>query len=830
MVLRHLVFVFALGLLVLAARAEIGFAIPGNVRNGPRPPTLGMQFTTIPTGMDGFRYEAVVNERTALLAQQPEPYVENAATENDCDLTMNGGTESGFMFSESYLSSDEACTSAGQVPCYSADELISAPNTGLYTSFTFAIENSVANFGSDQSISQQFDYVASDIGSTCATITTTCPDGSACDGIFRTTIDITIKNLKIGYRLQRMCFTPNGMTSSTFSSCPFPFSYLAQGSDSSLDAACTAQNVAAETCFGEDAQLADYSGTPVPDGTLPCDGTVVGAPLDVSELDVQCGTNRDEDTNFIDALNQQCISACCSACAAEGFADPQYHQRWGIGPYSFAYNILPADRFLADIDITVTVRNEDTGATDVRTISMLDIDEGTTVMDATDQVRVTVNSIAQDVFNATPKLSQGMIVVWDDEGATSNGIIFQTASPEINPNSLLPNNGFGLTPTKRNYNSTSGWAWFNTTRLYGPGPGQYGASQEMVTSATSQFGATQSCYNDYYTDHHLLPGWQRQKSNPNLPVVESPCYVSHLHNSLTDQILGAVSPDLWVGREHVPPNTDLSFFNWYLYGNLLIYDVRTEASNGDKDFLVTDTSGASANPDRIQDLFQLRVDVSADLARYSANVGGAAFGTASGCLYDIVEGQGELVISVTNTNQNGVSAATFTVQTTCTTTDTSLLTVTNLQPENGASVALNPGSTRYVQPNFLFQLENATSTTNYTVVPTVYCSCDIFAEGSSVIPLSSKAFQCFNARAGLETQNNTQIIIDKVADRTCTGSEAECNTATYWWVWATIGVVLFVSIVLAFILILYCCLEGRSTKKKKDAMHAENTAAIKKRQ
>jgi len=797
--------------LVVQAGIEIGVNAP-EATNGPPPVSLGQQFTYLAEGMAGFRYASVVGEKAELLAV-PEPMVENAATENDCNLTMDENTGSGFMFSESYRPSDEQCTSSTQVPCYGADEQVSAPNTGLYTRFTFSIENTIADLGVTQTIDQEFDYVASDIGSTCATLTTECEEGSACDGIFETLIEVKLTNLKIGYRLQRMCFTPGGMTSSSFSSCPFGFSYLPLGSNSTLDAACTALGVGAKDCFAEEACLASYSGQTVCDDTLPCDSSVVGAPLDTSILDTNCGANRDADTNFIDELNQQCVSACYSPCASEGFTDPQYHQRWVVGPYSYGFNILPADRFLADLEITVKVLNETGQPAVVRTVSLTNIDEGTVALDSTGQVRVTINSIATEVFNAAPKLSQGMIVLWDDAGATSNGIVFETASPEINPNSLLPNNGFGLTPTKRNYNSTHGWAWLNSTKLYGPSPGQYGASQEMETSPTAQFGALESGYNGYYDSNHLLPSFQMQKDYPTLPVVESPCYMSDKRNTLTDQVLGAVPPDQWVGTEYCLPNTDLSFGNWYLYGNLLVYDVRTEASNGDPDFLVTGGSGWTDNVERLVDLFQVQVDVSADLARYSPNVGGAAYGAASGCLFDVVEGMGEFVVSITNTNLAGTSTTTFSVETTCTTTDTSVLAVTDVEPMS-TSIALSPGSTRYLQPNTLFQLQNITGTT-YDEPPTVYCSSEIFAESASTIPLSTKTFQCFNARAGIATNNGSRIAIAMDHRQECDGSTAECETMTYWWIWIAIIVIAALFVLLVVGLILYCCLHSREKKKQK---------------
>ena len=782
--------VLVLAILLLACTGCLGITFPAT-RRGSAPVLAQYQL-----GEGNINYATVLGGVPPL--PTPNPVADNGCGTVAADRTAN----SRFLYSQSYLSTDEPCLTADQSPCFSPDQMIQAPMDGLYSRFAYDLRvNAINATGATFSVEETFDYVAEDTGNTngCATYSSTCPGGSACRGIFSTHIKVTASSVKIPHRMQRLCYSTTGANSNSMSAtvCPIPFSYLPRNF-TGTDTPCT--NQALVDCSASTPCLYDDNSC----SSRPCDETVIpGGSLDTTAaLDANCGVNRDPDMGFSDTLNTRCAEACCSECPSESLGDTTRYQRWAVDPHTYVFGLVPMDRFLLDIEVEVSVELSN-GTVVVRTVTLENADKGSIALDPTGEVRVLINDISAPLYNAAPDMSSKLLMVWDQDDSTA-GFVRETSDPSVNPYAALPNQGFGLTPTITNLNGTHGWAIVNNARLYGPNPGQYGVSQETLTSPVAEFGDVDHCYDDFYSLHKGVPGWDAST------VGVSACQKSHALNTLTADILAAVPQASWTGTENLPPMWDFDAPNWYIFDNLLIYELHPNAArvNRDSPGWVQQIREVT----RLSQTIDVLVDVSEDLAQYDGPKGSVAFTQAVGCGYSWISGEGQVVLSLTNANAN--AAITVQVETNCTTTDTSVLAVTSVQPlpDGTRQLTIGPGNTATV-PQIAMQLTNVTTNATLTTPPVVYCDSTVFEAANTAKRLSGPLrLQCVNIDP--KPPPDSSRITDRT-DTSCdiTDSDPDCDQEEQiWFVVLIVGAVVLAGIVFLVVLIVVCAKKDKTPK------------------
>lgn len=760
-----------------------------------------------PAPVTGFEsYQSVAESRPTPSAPPPafQPDAQCRQLLNGIDVTgLNVDTADEFLYSRSYLETSKDTT-------YAADQQIVAPNDGLYTRFAFRVKAN-AEEGFSSSYSGTFTMVDSEGG--CTRADTVCPSDESCTELFTTTIEVDVANVTAPYRLQRLCFSPTsangGGQGSEPAQCPIPFSYLPVDDFSGTDAACASfgalscevgnqcmMSTAGSVCSGtpcDDTNIAPAVGDPSADIAANCGALHDPLPTDPAEL-------------FPARLNQRCISACCSPCDAT--VSPSYHQRWALGTPTYALAIQQADRVVADLEIRTTVTNSFNGTVTTRTVRMLQQDLGAVQLDTEtgEQVRVTINSISAELYNALPDMTGGAILVWD-YGNSTRGLVTQSTDVFTNPYTALPSEGFGLTPTENNLGLGFGWAYLNDTRRLGPAPGQYGASQAMETSASAQFGAEESCYNTYYQDAKSLPGWDSVPATGTtgpVPRVETACQISHLLNQLTADIVGGAPATAWTGQWYVPPNYDFHRPNMWLMGDRLMVRIHRDAAL----FAALQNTGVggarqvTGQGARMFQLFEVLVDISEDMARYTGLAKQAAFGQTTGCIYDLVEGVGQLTVTVENPNTEEL--ADFSIATSCQTSDASLVAVTAVQPAV-ISAQVGADSAKQLQP-ILVGLANVTA--NYTTSPELSCFVTIALSTTPSLIESSKTIECVNVGDVVRVTNSSLVNIRGHRNGTCpdgqTWGDSGCEETSYWIVWALLAGSISAVLLIVIIAVVAC--------------------------
>ena len=781
--------------------------------------------TTNPLTLTGFTsFQSVEEGRPA--PQQPvsafQPDAQCRKLLNDIDASTLGiDTTDEFLYSRGYL------PVSGDGDAYAADQQIVAPNDGLYTRFAFRVKaNAAESFSS--SYSGTFTMVNSEGG--CTRAETTCPSDESCTELFTTTIDIDIANVTVPYRLQRLCYSPTSTVSagggSAPAKCPIPYSYLPIDDFSGTDAACSAYG--ALSCTAANQCMMSTAGSVCSE--TPCDDTNIAPAVGDPSADIaaNCGALHDplpttDDLLFPGDLNQRCISACCAPCDA--VVSPSYHQRWALGPHTYVYAIQQADRLLADLEVRVTVTNSFNGTVRTRTVRMLQQDLGAVKLDdeTGEQVRVTINAASAQLYNALPDMTGGAILVWDYNDTDSRGLVNQAPDVFTNPYTSLPSEGLGMTPTENNLGLGFGWAYLNSTHRLGPAPGQYGASQAMVTSGGAQFGAEESCYNSYYQDASKLPGWDSVPANGSVgavPRVETACQISHLLNQLTIDIVGGAPPTAWTGQWYIPPNYDFHRPNMWLMGDRLMVRLHDDAAL----FAALQNTGVGAGGarqttgqgPRMFQLVEALVDVSEDLARYTGLAKQAAFGQTMGCIYDLVEAKGQLTVTVVNPNTEDL--ADFSITTTCQTSDPTLVTVTAVQPDV-ISTQVGVNSAKQLQP-ILVGLANTTASYDQQTAPDLSCFVTIALSTTPALIESSKTIECVNVGQVVRS-SNASLSNYRRRNGTCpdgqTWGDSGCEETSYWIVWgALLAAAGFLTLAGIIALIIYSVGKSKSTDDDAD--------------
>lgn len=761
-----------------------------------------------PTPASGFfLYQSVEEGRPDFLPPQTpfNPDAQCTDLRNELaveDLLTDPGE---FLYSQSYRST------TNDDPAYAADQLISSPNDGLYTRFAFRVKvTAEEDFAS--SYTETFTMVDSEGG--CTRASQACPSDESCTELFRTDIEVDIANITVPYRLQRIGFSPTspngGGVGSEASQFVMPFTYLPIDDYTGTNAPCSDFDSLSCEAGTECMLAAECSSTPCDsDGIAPA----VGDPS--AAIAGNCGVLHDplpltNDLLFPGELNQRCVSACCAPCDA--MLTSAYHERWALGTPTYAFGIQQADRILADFVIRTTVTNSFNGTVTTRTVRMLQQDLGAVQFDEEtgQQVRVTINDISAELYNALPDMTGGAILVWDYGNGTTSGLVSQSTDPYTNPYTALPNEGFGLTPTENNLGLGFGWAYLNDTRRLGAAPGQYGASQAMLTSATAQFGAQESCYNDYYPFYKTLPGWEMVQPADNttgpVPRVETACQISHLLNQLTADIVGGAPASSWTGQWYMPPHYDFHRPNmWLQNGRLMVrihQDAALFAALQNVGPGVGGTRQITDQGERMFQLFDTLVDVSEDLAQYTGLAKQAAFGQTTGCIYDVVQGKGQATVTVENPNDQEL--ADFVIVTNCQTSDPTVLEVTGVQPAT-ISTQVGANSAKQLQP-INIGLVNVTMG-NYTTVPDLSCFTTISLATTPNLIESSKTIECLDVTNVIRTSNSSLYNILHRNDTCENWGDDGCDETSYWIAWAVIigaVVAVFLAVIILVVLVSVC--------------------------
>lgn len=510
-----------------------------------------------------------------------------------CAGVLKYGQQEGsrFLFTRSYQDVDELCTDSTQSPCYTSEELIAAPLDGFYTRVGFDLQlsgaapfrGSAGTGTGDQAKPFSFDvkFVASQgaenaAQGTCATYSSACPGGAPCEGWGPVTITPSVRNVRAVYTLVRDCPSSSGSDphGAGMGSCEMPFAYPVFSDDSDADAAATDQ------CFAD--VLCDRT-----DGLL-CGSNACTPPASVDarvadNLDALCGDMRDPDQGLLPELNERCAKAVCGACPAAGTA-ASAHRAYAAGPPSGALRPQKPDRFLADIDILVTVTiNANLGVTTSRTVTIENVDLNAVAMneEGDQTVRATVLGVLADVQMNLPDLTGGMIITYDyvgEDGGNPSGYIRMGPDPGVNYWQDKPNRGAGEVPTAT-YLGDSGWYYMAAGGRFGGVPGAYGESQYTLTSPLANFGTQNACFTgspagEFYTECRGVPGCDVGRGGlpGDEPLALTPCRASHILNTVASELQAGVAPSALsfsLDEIPLPPTWDFLRPNWVLYDDKL---------------------------------------------------------------------------------------------------------------------------------------------------------------------------------------------------------------------------------------------------------------------
>ncbi len=734
-------------------------------------------------------------------------------------VEYGNATASRFLFTRSYQSVNEVCQQ-GDSPCYTSVEQIAAPLDGFYTRIGIDLQVSglgpfrgsgaaVAD-GSAPAFSTTVSVVAaqgtsSSSQGTCATYSSTCPDGAACEGMVRTTVSATVTNVRAIYAGQRMCPTNTGSQPKApgAGSCDLPFAYAPFNDDDATDdddASTVASCKAAPFCDLDIANRGCFDTPCTPPATLNATLSAV--------LDEVCGTARDPTTGLTAALNRRCIKAVCGVCTASNKTTASAHRIYAAGPNSAAYRLSTPDRLLADIRIQVDVAAFGGAAAQTRVVQLTNADLNDVVMneEGDDMVRVTVLGILASAQLVLPDLSGGVLITTDYSGSPG-GFIRQSSSISEDPWQALPNRGAGLTPTATNLNSTYGWSYVPAAGRFGNMPGAYGESQYIATSAEANFGTTNSCFSgdpvgEYYDQCRLVPGCDTGSGGTrgiDDPLVTTPCRQTHEQNTITAELLAGTAPaDLTYAPERTqPPGYDLLRPPYWVYDNYLVYrladgDANTLYANatferpanlytpgsaeGAAPFVAANTSladyivGATTNANQRQLLsgvaaiaLTLGVDVSEDLAKYTgASSSAAILRTGTGCGLANLPANGTstlasaaAIASVENLSSSGT--VTYHVQLSCVSLNETITgQPIRVTPSGGLSLTVPHESTLQTAPfSFETQVENTTLPMHH-VATQIQCTFTIADVLDPALELDTLTVTCVAPEDGSVGDNSAE--------------------------------------------------------------------------
>ena len=785
-------------------------ARPVAVPNAPTELDEALQFHP-----GGARWESVEDARTS---RHPIP-TPVPALPNTCEAEISTRSliseQNAFRFSQSYqVDSESAIGSASLL-------LDTSESGGLYTRYAFNLRVSMGdNSTLSSSVNDTFTYVSADVGNNCLGaasrseinqfLPSGCPPGSVCELITPTTISISLTNARAVYRLQRICmsahgFSPASGASSIPSHCPMPFSYYPVDVFDAVDAACAALGAGVDDdCLGVFACL---SATPPGCGQGVCDSSDVSLPDLSDDLDGNCGAMRDPDTGFDNNLNRACVSACCDPCTAQNYTDPQYHQRWAIGPKAYALQVIGVDRILADLEVNVTVQDSSTNSLETISVSLQDIDKGNIVLNSGPDepyVRVVVNELFAQLFAVLPDLSGGAIVVWGDD----DGLVFQSNDTRTNPWLSFPDEGENLTPTSTILGEGYGWAYVNKSTNYGPQPGAYGVSQlALVAGGRSRFGRSDTCYDgSYYEEHIDLPGWDINPNTADVPLIASPCQMSHALNSLSAQLVANTPQDLLSGQWFLPPNWVFTAPNYFLVGNELVYELRPGTPSEDQNVVPQSAlRGLVQSFVRQEDLAvqyaEIYVDVSADFSKYTGQSNTVGFDkSSSGCLYSLMQEEGGASVVMVNA---GTLSVLVQLQFSCKTSNATLAHITSTS--NAVQEPNIPIGSSIKSSAMTFALASTVNATQPQVNPLVVsCIAQMVNPNNQSQVYAELPMICVNADDPFllkqaTVTNGTLILANNTVDGPA-ASPPPSGTSTSDWVLIALGVVTGVVLLVGIIL------------------------------
>ena len=708
-------------------------------------------------------------------------------------------TISRLLFTRSYQSVAEVCES-GDSPCYSSAEQVAAPQDGLYTrvGLNFQITGPGHARGSgasdgESSFSTTIDVVAaagsaSTAQGTCATFSSRCPSGAACQGMQRTTVTATATNVRAVYHGQRLCPTSTGGQPNApgAGSCDLAFAYVPFADDDASDDA-------------DVAGIADCTASVFCDldGGYSCQSTPCTPPAALNStlgalLDSLCGAERDPTTGLDVELNQRCVKAGCGACPASGKNTTSLHRTYLAGPTSAAYR-LTTPSLLADVEVRVDVAafGDLPAQSRVTTLTGVDLNDVTMNDEGDDMVRVTVAGLLKSSQNALPDLD-GRVLATTDYSNSAGGLIRQSASLTENPWQLLANKGAGLTPTASNLGGQFAWAVLPGSGRFGNMPGAYGESQFIATSDEAHFGTASACFDgspagEYYDQCRLVPGCDTGSGGVrgvDPPLVMTMCRATHILNTITTELQAGVAPaNLTYSPDLVLPMAyDLLKPDYWVYDNYLVYQLpdgealysvstferpanlyTAGSAAGAASFVAADTAvadyivGAATDPHQRRFYsgvtalgLTLAVDVSEDLARYTgASSAAAILATGTGCLVGPIGGADNSstvasavgVATVQNLATSG--AVSYLVQMTCKSVDETVAgQPTRITPPQGTVITVPHESVSQTGP-FTFSVQSVlASTSPADVAAVVRCTFSAADTLDTALELASVTVSC----------------------------------------------------------------------------------------